>query len=144
MGFWSAVIEWFFPRITHYEFSPKALRTMQAMALQTYPKEAFAVLRGKHRGKTLFITELAYQPFTNTEHSAQVVIDRYTLTDMVGTFHSHPGFDAQPSRADRRLFAKYPGVHCILAKPYTAAHVYNQAGSLLSVHPIIFRGVKQE
>jgi proteasome lid subunit RPN8/RPN11 len=110
---------------------------MRVMAQQTHPKEAFGVLRGKHKDGVLLIEQVSYQPFANTTRSAHVVIDRYTLTDLVGTFHSHPVPDATPSRADLRLFSKHPGVHCIVAYPYITVAVYNQHGELLDVLKLV-------
>lgn len=130
------VHRWFFPRITQYTIEPAALHTMQAMARQTHPKEAFGVLRGRHNGDTLVVRELSYQPFSNTTHSASVLIDSYAVTDLAGTFHSHPTPNAKPSAADLRLFAQHPGVHCISGFPYVSVHVYDHRGRLLDIHKL--------
>ena len=108
---------------------------MRGFALQTHPKEMVALLRGHHERQTLIVTELIFQPFQNTVHSATIHLDP-NLTNIVGTFHSHPSPDARPSAADRRLFAKHPGVHLIAAWPYTAVHVYTQQTRFLGVERI--------
>jgi len=130
-------MRWLFPKITSYRFENQALQNMREMALQTHPKEAFGLLSGKHKGSTLVIDKIIFQPFENTSYTAVARIDP-TLTGIVGSFHSHPSPNAFPSRADRRMFSKYPGVHCILASPYTEAAVYNQHGEFLGIETIAY------
>jgi proteasome lid subunit RPN8/RPN11 len=133
-SWWDRLHERLFPRVTEYVLYPRARRAMQQMARDTHPKEAFGVLRGTHADKVLRVQAVAYQPFANTTRSAHVHIDTYTITDLIGTFHSHPTANAQPSAADLRLFARHPGVHCIVPYPYTSVAAYNQHGELLGVH----------
>lgn len=133
MSLWQRLIDKLFPPVRTYRISRQARRTMQRMAQQTHPKEAFGVLRGKHRQGVLLVDEVAYQPFKNTTRSAHVIIDTFALNDLVGTFHSHPTPDERPSRADLRLFGQHPGVHCIVPYPYRRVAVYNQQGELLDV-----------
>lgn len=128
---WQRFIERLFPPVRDYRFSRSARRTMQAMARQTYPKEAFGVLRGDHEGGVLTVREVSFQPFVNTRSSADVIIDGFAVSDLVGTFHSHPGPDDRPSRADLRLFGEHPGLHCIVGYPYNRAAVYNHKGTFL-------------
>jgi proteasome lid subunit RPN8/RPN11 len=125
-----------FPRITSYDLQPNTLAAMRALALETHPKEAFGILRGSHKGSTLVVDTVSFQPFTNTRRSATARIDVYALNDLVGTFHSHPSPDGTPSTADMHLFSKHPGVHCIIAYPYRTVHVYSHKGELLGVHKI--------
>jgi proteasome lid subunit RPN8/RPN11 len=135
-SFWEAILSRLFPKVDSFVLQRGVLRTMREMALQTHPKEAFGVLRGSHIGSTLIVRDVAYQPFTNTASSAHVAINPYVLSDMVGTFHSHPSPNGEPSAADKRLFARHPGVHCIVPYPYTVAHVYNSAGKRVSLHKL--------
>lgn len=136
---WQRLKRWLFPKITQYRLKPRTLEAMAAMAQSTHPKEAFAVLEGRHEKDTLVVESLAYQPFTNTKNSAHVQLDVYAIRNMVGTFHSHPGYNAKPSSADKRMWIKHPGVHCIMAYPYLQVHVFNQYGQLLGVHSRVAR-----
>ncbi len=136
MHWFDMLLRRLFPRITQYTLNSDTLALMQAMARQTHPKEAFGVLRGKHQNSTLVVEELAYQPFSNTTRSAEVLIDSYAVSDLVGTFHSHPTPNAQPSAADLRLFARHPGIHAISGYPYTAVHIYDHRGRLLDIHKL--------
>ena len=127
-------MDWFgklFPKVSSFSISPSVLEGMQSLALQTHPKEAFAVLSGKPVGSELKVSELVFQPFLNTTRSTHFTIDKYAITDFAGTFHSHPVPDATPSRADKRLFFEHPGVHCIMPFPYKELFVYNKNGELL-------------
>ena len=124
-----------FPRVTSYTFSLAACHAMHTMSCETHPKEAFGVLMGGSHRETLIIERVVYQPFVNTRSSAVVMIDPH-LTGTAGTFHSHPGGDGRPSAADKRLFAKRPGVHCIVPEPYVEAYVYDQFAELLSIEPL--------
>lgn len=130
---WARIVLRLFPPVHDYRISNRALRAMQAMCMSTHPKEAVGVLIGHRVKDVLAVTRVAYQPFANSETSAHIAIDRYALPDMVGTFHSHPIPDGRPSAADKRLFAEHPGVHCILAYPYTVLYVYDKRGALLDV-----------
>jgi proteasome lid subunit RPN8/RPN11 len=131
-----ALLARLFPKVRSYKIAPDAFATMRAMAEQTHPKEAFGVLRGHHRNGVLYVTEVVFQPFLNTTHSAHVAIDRYALSDMVGTFHSHPTPNVHPSRADLSMFAKHPGIHCIIGAPYNNVAVYSHQGDLINLHKL--------
>ena len=121
---WGRLHARMFPRVTTVVFSKQAQQQMQALARATHPKEAFGVLVGSTKEEILEVEDVVYQPFANTTHSAHVAIDRYAIPNMVGTFHSHPTADDRPSTADKRVFAQYPGVHCISGAPYTTSAVY--------------------
>jgi len=131
------VLRLLFPasRVTQYRITPSVLRRMGAFSWQTHPKEMIALLQGRHDGDTLVVTDLVFQPFENDERSATILID-HGLTNIVGTFHSHPTPDARPSAADKRLFAQHPGVHVIAGYPYREANVYTHRSRFLGVERI--------
>lgn len=128
----------FFPRVTRYRVLPRVLRSMRAFARQTHPKEMIALLRGRREGFTLVIEELVFQPFENTAWSATIHLDS-TLTNIVGTFHSHPSPDDRPSAADRRLFAEHPGVHAIASYPYDTVAFYTHRSRFLGRERVLGR-----
>ena len=136
LSLWNAIRAKLFPKVHSYAFKKNVLPVMRSMAFQTHPKEAFGVLRGRHKGRTLVVRDIAYQPFLNTPMNAHIALDPYVLPDMVGTFHSHPSTNPLPSAADKRLFAKHPGVHCIIAYPYKTVHVYNSSGEPIGLHKL--------
>lgn len=125
-----------FPRVTNYTIEKKAREQMQAFSIETHPKEAFGVLVGKREGATLVITEVVYQPFSNTTHSANIIIDPYSIDGMVGTFHSHPIPDDRASKVDYALFSKRPGIHFIVPYPYQTVTAYSHGGDLLGRHSL--------
>ena len=106
------------------------------MSEATHPKEAFGVFTGRIKNNVLLIERVIYQPFSNTSTSALAQIDD-TIPNIVGTFHSHPGTDASPSNADKRLFARRSGIHCIVAEPYVRAHVYNAQGTFIGTEHLV-------
>jgi proteasome lid subunit RPN8/RPN11 len=139
MGFFTRLVDRvtraLFPRITQYHILPSVLERMRGLAQQTHPKEMVAFLRGHHEGDTLVVTDLLFQPFENTTRSATIHLDP-NLTGVVGTFHSHPTPNALPSAADRRLFARHPGIHLISGWPYTSVHVYTQRTRFIGIETI--------
>lgn len=133
-----------FPPVESYVIEEQALLAMRAFSQQTHPKEAFGVLIGRRAGNVLRIERVVYQPFSNTQTSATVIIDRYSIDDMAGTFHSHPVPDSRPSAADKRLYARYPGLHCIMPYPYQSVSVYNQRGQRIGENYITRRAAEAQ
>jgi proteasome lid subunit RPN8/RPN11 len=142
-AWFDAFIQKLFPRVTRYRFADGVLENMRAMSLQTHPKEAIGMLQGAREGNELVIHTIIFQPFKNTAYSATIHIDP-TLTNIVGTFHSHPGASAEPSDADLELFAEHAGVHVIVPEPYTRAVVHDSSGRVLDTLRIPLRGGREE
>lgn len=99
-----------------YAIHRDALRLIMAAAKDQHPKEFGATLRAE-RG---VITELVLTPGT-------IAGDRHTFINyhmlpidasVVGTVHSHPSPNAQPSDADKQVFSAFGHTHIIIGYPY--------------------------
>lgn len=124
-----------FPQVTQFRFEEHVLVNMRELCWQTHPKEVIALLQGRREGGTLVVHALIFQPFENTSYSATIHLDP-TLTDIVGTFHSHPGATAEPSDEDLSLFAQHAGLHVIVPEPYRVGVVHNSAGEVIGRVPL--------
>ena len=97
-----------------------ALLSALAGAKAAYPNEFICLLRGK-RGKDGFVIEDTLIPpglmTSNTMTSFSDWMLPY-IEGLVGTFHSHPGGSARPSKQDGYLFSQKGGVHFIAAEPF--------------------------
>lgn len=85
-------------------------------ARNVYPDEFFSMLGGKNK----IIEELVVvQAEFGREHSSF----RHDLVPfdktIIGTIHSHPNTDNDPSEADLEIFRKIGEVHIIICYPYT-------------------------
>jgi proteasome lid subunit RPN8/RPN11 len=96
---------------------------MLAGAKAAYPNEFICLLRGKRAGEDLVIEDTLIPPGIMTSETMTSFSDWMLpyIEGLVGTFHSHPGGIARPSREDKWLFSQKGGVHFIAASPYGAA-----------------------
>ena len=97
----------------------KTLRMILEASKDTYPKEFAAILRAEEG----VITELLLLPGT-ISGDVHAVFQLHMLPidfSVVGTVHSHPSGNYQPSDADRNLFSHFGRVHIIAGMPYTEA-----------------------
>ena len=62
---------------------------------------------------------IAYQEYFANEHYTLSRINFPLTSSIVGSIHSHPGPNNNPSRADLHFFSKRGMVHLIIKKPYT-------------------------
>jgi len=103
---------------------------LNAARLQ-YPREFFCLLGGERRGDAVFVDEIVYIPFKNSERSASFNILDVPNTDprIVGSAHSHPT-PSGPSPADLRTFPYVGWVHLIVYPPFdrSSASAYDAKG----------------
>ena len=106
------------------------------LARAHYPREVVYFLSGKILNYTLFIDGLLYQHYSSDSRHGIVYQNLPILSSMVGSFHSHPGFSCNPSKADLSFFRKYGFVHFIIRRPYDSSSfcAYDSYG-----HPIPFQ-----
>lgn len=122
-----------------FEFSEvimqrEVLENACIFAKQAHPKEFVALLGGKVVDKTLVISDLYYQEFVSSSHSASFSSFLPNAVNGVGTVHSHPSSNTQPSNADLHFFGKKGGVHFIVGYPYGEETIsgYDSVGNPIS------------
>lgn len=87
-------------------------------AKANYPNEFMAFLKGKFENKMLILEGLLYQKFESSRTSAFTRIALPNGLGVVGSVHSHPSPNSNPSGQDRIFFSKFGGVHLIISYPY--------------------------
>lgn len=95
----------------------KTLRMILEASKDTYPKEFAAILRAEEG----VIEELLLLPGT-ISGDVHAIFQLHMLPidfSVVGTIHSHPSGNYDPSDADRQLFSHFGRVHIIVGYPYT-------------------------
>ncbi|MGV8087353.1 MAG: Mov34/MPN/PAD-1 family protein [Candidatus Woesearchaeota archaeon] len=104
-------------------------------AKNAHPKEFVAFLDGKIVNKTLTINKLLYQHYHSTKNSASPVF-HFPDKTFYGSVHSHPGYNNEPSSADKEFFRKLGIIHIIICKPYTVNTIkaYNQDGEEININ----------
>lgn len=114
------------------------LLDISSMAQSAHPKEMLAFLsatRGNRNG-TVLIDEIQLQAYVASEDSASFQTwNMPTVTNIIGTVHSHPGGGKRPSDADMLLFSKFGYIHAIIGEPYRPQDIrfYNKEGRKLYV-----------
>ncbi len=103
------------------------------IARKMYPNEFAALLQGGIEQGTLHIDGLIFLPGTSSDEGAIMQTHMLPLISTVGSVHSHPGYDASPSKADLQFFSKRGLVHLIIAKPYDRKSIraYDASGNLI-------------
>jgi proteasome lid subunit RPN8/RPN11 len=110
------------------------LETILAGAKQLYPRESFLLLRGKKSKGVLRISDLLLAPFAVHGNGFASYQPHMLPMDfsIVGTVHSHPSGNMQPSHVDLNHF--FGSILMIVAFPFLDARnvaVYNSKGELL-------------
>jgi proteasome lid subunit RPN8/RPN11 len=100
----------------------------------SHPREFTALLEGKVRKGTLWITGLIYQQYESSEFATVTHLDLPLLHNTVGSVHSHPGPSNRPSRTDLLGFNKHGIIHLIISAPYTEETIvgYDKQGKVLN------------
>lgn len=104
---------------------------MLNIARKSYPNEFAALLQGKVEDDVLHIDGLLFLPGETSDKGAVMNIFMMPLIDEgVGSVHSHPGYNGNPSGADLHFFSKNGLFHLIIAQPYdeTSIFAYNSFG----------------
>jgi proteasome lid subunit RPN8/RPN11 len=102
-----------------------ALLSALAGAKAAYPNEFVCLLRGRREKGSLVIEDTLIPPGLMTSETMTSFSDWMLpyIEGLVGTFHSHPGGIARPSRQDRHLFSQKGGVNFIAAEPFALRDV---------------------
>jgi len=104
----------------NWKIKKKCIEMILASAKSTYPNEFGALLRVDEEKKDT-IVELVLLPGTVQGESHAIFKLNMMPVDfsIVGTIHSHPSNNPNPSGADIHLFQKHGKIHIIAAAPYT-------------------------
>jgi proteasome lid subunit RPN8/RPN11 len=95
------------------------------IAREAYPNEFVAMLQGKIKNQILHIDGLIFLPGeTSNQGAVMKVFMMPLIDDIVGSVHSHPGYNASPSNADRYFFSKNGFFHLIIGQPYNENSIY--------------------
>lgn len=106
----------------------EVLETIIGAAREAMPNEFAATMRAREG----VIYELVFVPGTISGHTAAIMQFFHLPSDpeIVGSVHSHPSGNYNPSGADRSLFSKHGQTHLIIGYPFTPGswRAYNKAG----------------
>ena len=95
------------------------------IAREAYPNEFVAMLQGKVTDGILHIDGLLFLPGETSNQGAVMNIFMMPLIDEgIGSVHSHPGYNGNPSTADLHFFSKNGLFHLIIALPYDESSIY--------------------
>ena len=117
--------------------SQDLLQTIFEGAKSLYPKETILMLRGEKKKDIITITELLVPPLANYGRGyANIRLHMLPMDfSIVGTAHSHPSGNVNPSHADLNHF--FGPILMIVGFPFTDEKnvaVYNRNGEKLAVH----------
>ena len=94
------------PSATIIELPNDILDAIFAGAKELYPRESFLLLRGKKKKSVIRITDLVLAPFA-VHGKGFAHFNPYMFSgdySLVGTVHSHPSGNTQPSNVDLHYF----------------------------------------
>ena len=106
------------PTATTVHIPSDILDAIYAGAKELYPRESFLLLRGKKSKGVIAITDLVLAPFAAHEEGA-VHFNPYMFSgdfSLVGTVHSHPSGNINPSHVDMNYF--FGRILMIVGYPY--------------------------
>ena len=124
------------PKYSAISISQELLQTIFEGAKSLYPKETILMLRGEKKKDIITITELLVPPLANYGRGfANIRLHMLPMDfSIVGTAHSHPSGNVNPSPADMNHF--FGPILMIVGFPFTDeknAAVYNRNGEKLSL-----------
>lgn len=106
----------------------EVLETIIDAAKEAMPHEFAATMRARDG----VIYELVFVPGTISGHTSALMQYFHLPSDpeIVGSVHSHPSGNYNPSEADRELFSKHGQTHLIIGFPFTPGswRAYDKAG----------------
>ncbi len=126
-------------RDIRYTISREVLEMAIAASRDSYPHEFIAMLGGKVSRSRVHVSELIFLPAVSGSVSAVLHTDMLPLgVRVLGTIHSHPSTNFNPSLQDLETFSKQGVVHVIIAYPYTmdSWRAYNSRGEVLKLEVV--------
>jgi proteasome lid subunit RPN8/RPN11 len=105
-------------------------------AKQLYPKEFLCFLGGNKQKEE--INEFIFIPNKANENSVYFLEQAIPFDEtIIGTIHSHPNTNYKPSKADKKIFQKYP-INIIISLPFGEKNYksYNQKSEEISIELI--------
>lgn len=125
---------WSKPPFERIEIQHEVVDDVCALARSTR-KEMVAFFTGEIKGKTLLVDGLYLKSYDASETSTSFMTHDLPMTGVVGTVHSHPSSNTQPSNADLQLFSKLGWFHAIIGRPYTRDTItyYDKRGGNITV-----------
>jgi len=122
-----------------WKISSECLNLIMESAKSVYPKEFGGFLRVDDEDKHL-ISEVVLIPGTISGDSHAIFKLHMLPVDfnIVGTVHSHPSPNSNPSGADLELFRKHGKIHIIIASPFNknSWKAYDYNGKQINVEII--------
>ena len=116
-----------------YAILGSVIDMIMASAKDSHPNEFACTLRAEEG----IITEVILVPGTLSGNNSAIFRLHMLPIDfsIVGTAHSHPSPNCQPSPADLGLFSRYGSVHLIAHYPYNRSSwkTYDRNGQLVSL-----------
>lgn len=106
-----------------FKINRSLLESLCEAAKNTYPDEFFCLLGGDKSKKEVdefVIVPAIYGKGHAMYYPHMVPIDSRIL----GSAHSHPTSNFNPSSADLRTFSRFGELHLIIARPFNARDVY--------------------
>lgn len=121
MGFIDHLIARIFglKKITRVQVDSQVIDEIIETAKNVHPREFVALLEGKIVDESLHVKGLIFLPGETSNEGA--VMQTFMLppfTSTVGSVHSHPTPNNNPSREDLHFFSKNGLFHMIIAYPY--------------------------
>jgi proteasome lid subunit RPN8/RPN11 len=115
-----------------WKITKKCLQLILEASKSSYPKEFGGLLRVDDQMKDT-IVELVLLPGTISGDSHAIFRMHMKPIDfsIIGTVHSHPSPNVQPSQADLQLFQKSGKIHIITGQPYSFSSwaAYDRTGT---------------
>jgi proteasome lid subunit RPN8/RPN11 len=126
----------FVPKYSAISISQELLQTIFEGAKSLYPKETILMLRGEKKKDIIVITELLVPPLASYGRGfANIRLHMLPMDfSIVGTAHSHPSGNVNPSHADLNHF--FGPILMIVGFPFTDEKnvaVYNRNGEKLAL-----------
>jgi len=121
MGFIDYIIEKIFglKKIKRIKVDSRVVDEIIETARNVHPKEFAALLEGKIEDDSLHVKGLIFLPGeTSNEGAVMQVLMLPPFTSAIGSVHSHPTPNNNPSREDLHFFSKNGLFHMIIAYPY--------------------------